>query len=70
LEEIKRDPDLNPVPVVILTGSRDEEDALMAREKKADLYIVKPSDAVHFPLLAKSIESLMVEKFRVTEQNG
>jgi CheY-like chemotaxis protein len=64
LLEIRMEPSFNPIPVVILTGSLDEEDARLAREKKAELYIVKPFDAAHFPVMVKAVENLMVAKFR------
>lgn len=64
LEEIKLNSVFDAVPVVILTGSRDDSDEKLAKEKKADLYIVKPLNLSHFPIVVKAIERLLVGKFQ------
>jgi len=43
LAEIKSDPQLMEIPVVVLTNSKSETDIKRAFESKADEYIVKPS---------------------------
>src|SRR5689334_14806779 len=42
LQEIKSDPDLGGIPVVIMTTSSDEGDILKAYNLHANCYIVKP----------------------------
>jgi CheY-like chemotaxis protein len=42
LEEIKRDPDLRRIPVVILTTSKTEEDVLRSYDLGANSFITKP----------------------------
>src|SRR5438477_12317029 len=42
LAEIKRDPDLRRIPVVIMTSSDDEKDILQAYDRHANCYIHKP----------------------------
>ena len=44
LTEIKQDPDLKQIPVVVLTTSRAEQDVLRTYEMHANCYIVKPVD--------------------------
>jgi CheY-like chemotaxis protein len=44
LEEIKTDPWLLEIPVVVLTNSKLDNDVSRAYESKANFYIVKPSD--------------------------
>lgn len=44
LEEIKTDPWLFEIPVVVLTNSKLDMDVSRAYESKANFYIVKPSD--------------------------
>ncbi len=56
LEEIKKDPALNVIPVVILTTSRDEEDVLRSYKLHANCYITKPVDLSRFIEVVKSIE--------------
>jgi two-component system, chemotaxis family, response regulator Rcp1 len=44
LAEVKTDPRLKSIPVVILTTSREESDLLRAHELDATAYITKPVD--------------------------
>ena len=48
LGEIKADPDLARIPVIILTSSEAEEDILKTYDLHANGYIVKPVDLEHF----------------------
>jgi len=48
LEELKTDPDLKRVPVVILTTSDEVRDVLNAYELHANGYVVKPVDLEEF----------------------
>ena len=57
LEEIKSDPDLRRIPVVILTTSQAEEDVLRAYDMYCNCYITKPLDFHEFMTAVKSIES-------------
>ena len=56
LAEIKADPDLKRIPVVILTISKDEEDILKSYNLHANCYITKPIDLNQFMKVVKSIE--------------
>ena len=56
LEEIKQDPDLKRIPVVILTTSKAEEDIIKSYELHANCYITKPVDLEQFITVVKSIE--------------
>ena len=55
LAEIKRDPDLKRIPVVVLTTSQDEQDVLQAYDTHANCYITKPVDFDQFSKAIKSI---------------
>jgi CheY-like chemotaxis protein len=48
LRIIKSDPDLNPIPVVILTTSAAESDMVRAYDCHANSYLVKPVDFTQF----------------------
>lgn len=48
LEQIKSDPSLTHIPVVILTTSRSEQDIISAYQKHTNCYIVKPIDLQQF----------------------
>jgi two-component system, chemotaxis family, response regulator Rcp1 len=56
LAEIKSDPELMLIPVVVLTTSQDEQDILKAYEYRANCYITKPVDLEQFLAVVRSIE--------------
>jgi chemotaxis family two-component system response regulator Rcp1 len=56
LAEIKTDPDLKRIPVVILTISKAEEDVLKTYNLHANCFITKPLDLNQFVTVVKSIE--------------
>ena len=56
LTEIKEDPMLKHIPVVVLTDSKAEEDILKTYNLRANCYITKPIDLEHFIMVVKSIE--------------
>lgn len=56
LEEIKGDPHLKYIPVVILTSSQAEQDILRAYDLHANCYVTKPVDLDQFITVVKSIE--------------
>jgi CheY-like chemotaxis protein len=57
LEEIKEDPALQSIPVVILTTSASEEDVVKSYRLHANCYISKPVDLEGFLKVVKSIDS-------------
>lgn len=56
LSEIKEDPKLRRIPIVILTVSKDEEDILKSYDLHANCYITKPVNLDQFMKIVKSIE--------------
>jgi len=60
LDEIKNDPSLKDIPVVVLTSSESENDMMAAYEKKANLYITKPIDLDRFIVTVHSIENFLL----------
>ena len=56
LEEIKKDPNLMVIPIVILTTSQDEQDILKSYKLHANCYITKPVDLPQFLAVVKAIE--------------
>lgn len=57
LEEIKQDPDLKRIPVVILTVSKAEEDILKSYNLHANCFITKPVEFDKFIEVVKSIKN-------------
>jgi two-component system, chemotaxis family, response regulator Rcp1 len=60
LAEIKADPSLRRIPVVVLTTSSAEEDILKIYDLHANCYITKPVDLEQFMGVVKSIEDFWV----------
>ena len=56
LAEIKGDPELAIIPVVILTTSRAEEDIVRTYRLHANCYVTKPVDLNQFIRVVQSIE--------------
>lgn len=57
LRELKDDPSLKIIPVIVLTTSHSDEDILRSYELNANCYITKPVDFQHFIDVVKSIEN-------------
>jgi len=57
LSDLKTDPDLRRIPVVILTTSQAEEDILRSYDLHANCYITKPIDLHQFAIVVRSIEN-------------
>ncbi len=56
LEQIKQDPDLKRIPVVVMTSSEQEADVLLAYGLHANCYVVKPVKVEDFIEKVRSIE--------------
>ena len=56
LAEIKNDPNLRRIPVVILTTSKAEEDIIKSYDLHANCFITKPVDLDQFIKVVKSVE--------------
>jgi CheY-like chemotaxis protein len=56
LAEIKADPDLKTIPVVVLTTSSAERDVLQSYELQANCFITKPVDLEQFITVVRSIQ--------------
>lgn len=56
LAEIKADPDLRRIPVVVLTTSENERDVHKAYDLNANCYITKPGGLEQFVAVMKSIQ--------------
>lgn len=56
LSEIKHDPALSRIPVVVLTSSRAEEDVARSYDLHANCYITKPVDFDRFIEVVRALE--------------
>ncbi|MEV5649647.1 response regulator [Nocardia sp. NPDC052254] len=68
LEKIKSDPDLNHIPVVVLTTSAAEEDILRSYRLHANAYVTKPVDLDQFIAAIKHIDEFFVQVVRLPRQ--
>src|SRR4029078_6240872 len=60
LAEIKSDPELRSIPVVVLTTSKAEEDILRSYDLHANAYVTKPVDFNRFCEVVRQIEDFSV----------
>lgn len=61
LAAMRADPGLRRIPVVILTGSRAEEDILRSYDLQADCYVVKPVGFATLIEIVQKIEGFWVQ---------
>ncbi|HEU4975372.1 MAG TPA: response regulator [Baekduia sp.] len=65
LAEIKADPDLRTIPVVVLTTSEAEEDVLRSYQLHANAYVPKPVDFQRFVSVVRQIDDFFVSVVRL-----
>jgi two-component system, chemotaxis family, response regulator Rcp1 len=57
IEDIKTDPDLMRIPIIVLTSSKDDLDILSGLDPQRSLYLVKPTTFQSLVELAKQINN-------------
>jgi two-component system response regulator len=57
LKELRNDPKLTTIPVVVLTTSHQEEDIVRSYQLHANCYVTKPVDFQKFLYIVKTIEN-------------
>jgi CheY-like chemotaxis protein len=60
LAEIKNDPDLRQIPVVVLTTSQADEDIVRSYQLHANAYVTKPVDFDRFISVVRQIDDFFV----------
>jgi CheY-like chemotaxis protein len=60
LAEIKADPELSTIPVVVLTTSQSEEDVLRSYRNHANAFITKPVDFDRFGEIVHQIDDFFI----------
>ncbi|BAG17565.1 MULTISPECIES: response regulator [Streptomyces] len=65
LEQIKSDPELALIPVVVLTTSSAEEDILRSYKLHANAYVTKPVDLDQFIAAVRQIDEFFVTVVRL-----
>ncbi len=70
LAEIKSDPKLKRIPVVIITSSEAEQDILRTYDLHANCYVTKPVDLDQFIKVIQSIESFWLTIVKLPSSVG
>jgi CheY-like chemotaxis protein len=65
LSELKQDPELRTIPVVVLTTSKAEEDILRSYSLHANAYVSKPVDFEQFIEVIRQIDDFFVSVVRL-----
>ncbi|RZH66363.1 response regulator [Natrinema altunense] len=65
LEELKADPALRSIPVIVLTSSRAEEDVVKSYELHANAYLTKPVDPDEFIETVRAFEKFWFSVVRL-----
>jgi CheY-like chemotaxis protein len=65
LAEVKGDPELRTIPIVVLTTSEAEEDVLKSYQLHANAYVTKPVDFQRFVSIVRQIDDFFVSVVRL-----
>jgi CheY-like chemotaxis protein len=65
LAEVKGDPELRTIPIVVLTTSEAEEDVLKSYQLHANAYVTKPVDFERFVSIVRQIDDFFVSVVRL-----
>jgi CheY-like chemotaxis protein len=60
LAEVKSDPKLRRIPIVVLTTSGADEDVTMSYDLHANVFVTKPVDFDHFTEVVKQIDDFFL----------
>jgi CheY-like chemotaxis protein len=70
LQEVKDDPELRHIPVIVLTTSQAEEDVLRSYQLHANAYVTKPVDFEGFIEAIKQIDHFFVSVVQLPSGRG
>ena len=70
LAEVKGDPQLRSIPVVVLTTSKAEEDILRSYDLHANAYVTKPVDFNRFIEVVRQIDEFFVSVVKLPSRGG
>ena len=69
LAEVKADPDLRTIPVVVLTTSEAEEDIVRSYDLHANAYVTKPVDFDRFIEVVRQIDDFFVSVVKLPNRH-
>jgi CheY-like chemotaxis protein len=70
LREVKTDPELRRIPVVVLTTSDAEQDVLASYDLHANAYVRKPVDFEQFVAAVRGIDDFFITVVRLPTRDG
>ena len=70
LEEMKADPELDHIPVIVLTSSAAEEDVSKLYDNNANAYLTKPVDPDEFIETVRTLEEFWLSVVRLPEHDA
>ncbi|USZ70833.1 response regulator [Natronosalvus halobius] len=70
LEEMKNEPTLRRIPVVVLTSSQAREDVLRTYDKCANAFLTKPIDPDEFLEIIESVREFWLSTARLPDSRG
>jgi CheY-like chemotaxis protein len=70
LAEVKGDPDLRRIPIVVLTTSEAEEDVVHSYDLHANAYVTKPVDFDRFIDVVRQIDDFFVTVVKLPRGGG
>jgi CheY-like chemotaxis protein len=65
LADVKNDPELRRIPIVVLTTSEAEEDVLRSYDLHANAYVTKPVDFDRFVKVIRQIDEFFISVVRL-----
>jgi CheY-like chemotaxis protein len=69
LAEVKADPDLRTIPIVVLTTSEAEEDIVRSYDLHANAYVTKPVDFERFIEVVRQIDDFFVSVVKLPQRH-
>jgi two-component system, chemotaxis family, response regulator Rcp1 len=70
LAELKADPGLRRIPVVVLTTSSADRDIIKSYDLHANCYLIKPAQLDEFIAIVQSIKSFWLQIVQLPNQGG
>lgn len=70
LAHVKRDPDIRPIPVIVLASSESHLDYLKSRDLRADAYLTKPIDPPEFVETLRELGEVRRSNARIVDGDG
>ena len=70
LAEVKQDPDLRRIPIVVLTTSDADADVQSAYDRYVNSYVTKPIDMEDFLRVVRSFEEFWLQVVRLPREAG